>query len=127
MKGTLVIDDNLEFFLPILDKEKDQIDKEDLIIGVIDEESGTACGVLRAVVQEKGELYIRYIYVHEDFRNKGAGKELVSFLIDVAEVADADQIRCFYIRNEETRYLYDILMMQDMLMNQMNLMNILSG
>lgn len=108
MKGTLVTDDNLEFFLPILDKERNQIDKEDLIIGVIDDESGTACGVLRAAVQEKSELYIRYIYVHEDFRNKGAGKELVSFLIEVADAADANGIRCFYLRNEETRDLYSI-------------------
>ena len=108
MKGTLITDDNLEFFLPILDKTKEQIDKEDLLIGVIDEESGTACGVLRAVVQEKNELFIRYIYVHEDFRNKGAGKELVSFLADIADVGQADQIRCFYLKNEESRYLYNV-------------------
>ena len=109
MTGTLVTLDNLEFFLPILDKAKEQIDKSDIIIGVIDDESGTACGVLRAVAQSDNNLAVRYIYVDSAFRQQGAGKELIRFLQDISTELSVKSIRCFYVRNEENRYLYDIL------------------
>lgn len=109
MTGTLVTLDNLEFFLPILDITKEQIDPADIIIGVIDDESGTACGVLRAVAQSDNNLVIRYIYVDAAFRQQGAGGELIRFLVDVSADLSVKNIRCFYVRNEENRYLYEIL------------------
>ncbi|MCR5402994.1 MAG: GNAT family N-acetyltransferase [Butyrivibrio sp.] len=109
MTGTLVTMDNLEFFLPILDIAKEQIDPADIIIGVIDDESGTACGVLRAVAQKDNILAVRYIYVDTAFRQQGAGKELIRFLQDISTELSVKSIRCFYVRNEENRYLYNIL------------------
>lgn len=109
MKGTLVTLDNLEFFLPILDKTKKQIDSADIIIGVIDDDTGTACGVLRAVAQSDNNLAIRYIYVDEAFRQRGAGGELIRFLAYISAELSVKNIRCFYVRNSENRYLYNIL------------------
>ncbi len=109
MTGTLVVDSNIKFFLPILDIEKEQIDGNQLIIGVIDDESGAACGVLRAEAGDAEELFVRYIYVDEKFRNLGAGAELVRFLLEISEEMTVKSIRCFYIRDKENSYLYNIL------------------
>lgn len=108
MTGTLVVESNIKFFLPILDIEKDQIDGSQLIIGVIDEKSGAACGVLRAEAGDAEELFVRYIYVDEQYRNLGAGTELVRFLLDIAGEMPVKSIRCFYIRSKENGYLYDV-------------------
>ena len=106
MQGTLVNDSNLSFFMPILDNKTTE---DDLVIGVIDKDSGTACGVLRAAAAPDNRLILSYIYVLTDFRNKGAGRELVRFFLEISYDLGAKSIGCCFIGNHENTYLKRIL------------------
>ncbi len=107
MTGTLVNEENKQMFLPVLGK--DTIEDADVIVGVIDEETNTACGVLWAEIVDVGELDIRFIYVEESFRNKGAGKELIDTFLEISEDILATNISCSYINNSNNTYLYQLL------------------
>ena len=106
MQGTLVNDSNLSFFMPILDIRPTE---DDLVIGVIEKGSGTACGVLRAEAEPDNRLILTYIYVASDFRNKGAGSELMRFFLETAYDLGAKSIGCCFIGNPENAYLRKIL------------------
>ena len=107
MRGTLVNSRNMKSFLPALGKEK--IEDSDLIVGVIDEETDTACGVLWAEATDNSALDIRFIYVDEKYRNRGAGKKLLDFFLEIAEKISVRSITCSYIYNGENHYLYKLL------------------
>ena len=92
MTGTLITDRNREFFLHAV--EKQIIDEGDIFIGVIDEDSNTACGVLVAKEQEGLSLDITYLYVAKEWRNKGAGTKLIDTLRNVADSLEAERIVC---------------------------------
>ncbi len=104
MIGTLITEKNMHMFLPALGKER--IDDDDLMIGVVDEETDTACGVLWARQDREDELEIISIFVAESFRNRGAGKELISFLIDISKEISIKNITCSYIDNRDSSYVY---------------------
>lgn len=78
-------------------------------VGVIDEASGLACGVLGAQTTEFNGLDICFLNVAEKFRGCGAGEELVRFFLEVAKENGFDHISCTHVRNEETRGVYEIL------------------
>ncbi len=107
MTGTLVTEKNMHMFLPAFGKET--IDDDDLVIGVVDEETDTACGVLWARQDREDELEIISIFVAEGYRNRGAGKELISFLIDISKEISIKNITCSYIDNRDNTYLYQLL------------------
>ncbi len=107
MTGTLVNEKNMHMFLPALGKGT--IDDDDLIIGVVDEETDTACGVLWARQDRDDELVIISIFVAEDYRNRGAGKELISLLIGISKEIGVRNISCSYIDNRDNTYLYQLL------------------
>ena len=106
MQGTLVNEENLSFFLPILDNKPTE---NDLVVGVIDKDNGTACGVLRAEAAPDNRLILDYIFVIEDFRSKGAGKELMRFFLEIADELGTKSIGCSFIGNPENAYLKELL------------------
>lgn len=106
MQGTLVNESNLSFFLPVLDIKPTE---NDLVVGVIDEESGTACGALRAEAAPDNRLVLSYIYVDRNYRNKGAGRELVRFFLETAYDLGTKSIGCCYIGGSENSYLRRVL------------------
>lgn len=106
MQGTLVNESNLSFFLPILDIKPTE---DDLVVGVIDKDSKTACGALRAEAAPDNRLILSYIYVDREYRNKGAGRELVRFFLEMAYDLGAKSIGCCYIGNTESAYLRRVL------------------
>ncbi len=107
MTGTLVNSENMYSFLPALGKKR--IEDSDLIVGVIDEKTDTACGVLWAEATDEDSLDIRFIYVEEEYRDRGAGKELLDFLIEIAAKIGIESITCSYINSEDRYYLYQLL------------------
>lgn len=75
MIATLVREKNKDAFLKLLSENK--YDKNELIIGAVDESTETACGVLQAVSTSDNELRITNIYVSDEYRNQGAATEMV--------------------------------------------------
>ncbi len=86
MVATFVTEENSEEFLGIVPQEIK--DKCNLFIGAVDEDTDTACGVLACEIFQEGSLVIRYVYVDEEYRDRGAGRAMMIFLIDVAKNAD---------------------------------------
>ena len=78
MTGTLITEDNADFFMPAVGTNA--LVNSDVFIGVVDEETDTACGVLSAEAVGDRTLAIRWIYVDESRRKKGAGRELINTL-----------------------------------------------
>ena len=107
MIGTLVNDENLEMFIPEIKKE--ELKDTDLIVGVIDEKTDTACGVLIAQENTGDCLIIRYIYVAPDYRNRGAGTVLLEFFLEIVQKIDVKSISCSYIKEADNYYLYRLL------------------
>ncbi len=92
MTGTLITEKNADFFLPVIPTEA--LIRSDIFIGAIDEETGTACGVLSVEAQEEHVLALRYIYVAEEMRRRGAGRAMINMLQEVAVEIDASSIVC---------------------------------
>ena len=92
MIGTLITDENRDFFLQVVDSAI--LDDGDIFIGAIDDEERTACGVLVAKARKENTLDILFIYVEPSWRSKGAGTTLLNTLRDVAASIDADRIVC---------------------------------
>ena len=125
MTGTLINESNSGKFLGAV--PEGILSVSDLAIGVYDEESSTACGVLCAEAIGMHTLDIIYIYVAEGWRLKGAGKELVNTFIEAAKEMEASEIifsysrenlidgmpelieSCGFVRNEEeTKTTYGV-------------------
>ncbi|MBR6390558.1 MAG: GNAT family N-acetyltransferase [Lachnospiraceae bacterium] len=96
MTGTLINESNSDLFLPAVPSE--ELITSDLFIGVTDEETDTACGVLAAAAIGDHTLAIRYIWVAEEYRGRGAGTELVLTFMEAAEIMDAASAVCVHSR-----------------------------
>ena len=106
MRGTLLNKSNIGYFDKALPTE---LVKSDILIGVIDEETDTACGVLAADLDEDHVIDIKYLFVAQDFRFRGAGTELVLTLIEAAEVLDATSITCTHSRGNLSNGIPELL------------------
>lgn len=107
MRGTLINESNIKFFENALDDETRK--RSDILIGVIDEESGNACGILAAEAVGEHVLDIRYIFVDENFRERGAGKELVYTFIEAAKRMQASGITCVHSRGNISDGISELL------------------
>ncbi len=107
MTGTLINESNSQLFLSAI--PEDILPFCDIRIGVVDEETDTACGVLAAEAIGNHILAIRYIYVDKFFRLEGAGKELVKTLIELAEEIEAETIVCSYSRENLSDGIVELL------------------
>ncbi len=85
MLATLITDDNKDVFLK--DFQDKIIEKCGLVIGVKEEESDTACGVLACEIFQEKNIIMRHIYVDKKYRGRGAGRAMISFLLDYAKNA----------------------------------------
>ncbi len=92
MTGVMVTAENASSFLRAVSTEA--LLDSDLFIGAVDEETDTACGVLAAGALPGHVLAIRYIYVEETSRNKGAGRALLDLLRDIASEIGVSAIIC---------------------------------
>ena len=92
MTGTLITEDNAELFMGAVGTNA--LVNSDVFIGVVDEETDTACGVLSAEAVGDRTLAVRWIYVDESRRRKGAGRELINTLQDMAWEIGAGAIVC---------------------------------
>ncbi len=99
MYGTVITEENADAFLPAVGDYA--LMNSDVFLGVIDEESDTACGVLAAEAIGEHVLAIRWIYVAESMRRRGAGKELVSSLQELAGEIGAEAIVCSCDKSDE--------------------------
>ena len=92
--GTLVTAENGEQFLPAV-RTLDLV-TSDIFVGVVDADTDTACGVLAAEAGADKDLNIRFIYVDEKWRRRGAGTTLLHFLQDLANDLAVTTISCTY-------------------------------
>ena len=106
MIATLVREKNKDAFLNLLPENK--YDKNELIIGAVDESTETACGVLQAVSTSDNELRITNIYVSDEYRNQGAATEMVRLFCDIAARINIREADCFYIENSDNDYLKNV-------------------
>ncbi len=107
MIGTLINDSNRKLYISAF--PDDIMPFSDVLIGVYDEESDTACGVLSAEAIGRHILAIRHIYVHENWRRKGAGRELVNTLIRVVDEIKASVISCSHSRENSSDGIVELL------------------
>ena len=96
MTGTLINETNSDLFLPAVPTEV--LLSSDMFIGVTDEETDTACGVLAAAAIGDHVLAIRFLWVADEYRGRGAGKELVLTLMEAAEDMNAASVVCVHSR-----------------------------
>lgn len=96
MTGTLINETNSDLFLPAVPDEA--LITSDIFIGVTDESDDTACGVLAAEAVGERTLAIRFMWVADDYRGRGAGAELVLTLMEAAEAMDAASVVCAHSR-----------------------------
>ena len=107
MRGTLITGENESVFLEAVDAE---LRKEcDFFIGVYDEDTDTACGILAAEAVGGHTLAIRYIYVDEKWRRQGAGTELIDTLMDIASHIEAEAIVCSFTRGNISDGIAELL------------------
>ncbi len=107
MKSTLITEDNAHLFVEGI--PKDVRDSADLLLGAIDEETDTACGVLAASVDDDNNLQITFIYVAEKFRRRGAGKNLLKTMKEVAEDNKSSEISCIHTKTAISDGVYELL------------------
>ena len=96
MTGTLINETNSEYFLPAVPTEI--LLSTDIFVGVTDDETDTACGVLAAAAIGDHVIAIRFMWVPEEYRGRGAGTELVLTLMEAAESMKASSIVCAHSR-----------------------------
>lgn len=84
--GVFIDDDNKDMFLEGIDPSV--LDSADLWIGLVKEETDTACGVLGAESvfdkRDKLALSIRYVKAAEDYNERDVVTELLRFICDIA-------------------------------------------
>ncbi len=97
MKATLIDVENMDYFLPAVEKEA--LLKSDIFLGAVEESSDTAAGVLAATATPDKMLSINYIYVEERFRRQGAGSAMIALLKDIASEAEAEAVSCDCLRS----------------------------
>ncbi len=107
MIPVLVNSENADLFLQALDKKS--IEDDDIIVGVVDEDEEIACGVLWAVAIEDEGLLIKDIYILKEKVKTDAGRELISFFLEIAGDVRARTISYSYIRDNDNFYMYELL------------------
>ncbi len=109
MIATLITEKNEDSFLSAVSADIQK--KADLLIGAVDEETDTACGLLMAEADSGHSLTIRFIYVEPEWRNRGAGYEMVRFLEEVAEELGVSEINCTQTKlfNDESSADVDLI------------------
>ena len=107
MKSTLITEDNAHLFIEGV--PKDVQGSADLLLGAIDEETDTACGVLAAAVDDDNSVQITFIYVAEKFRRKGAGTELIKTLQEIAADNRSSEISCVHTKTAISDGVYELL------------------
>ena len=108
MRAVFINGGNKDSFVHSLNE--DLIKTSDLLIGAVDEETDTACGILALKVTEDRFISIRHIYVHEEFRNKGAGRAMIQLLLEFADGSEANGIICSLCYSHESRGIAEFLM-----------------
>ncbi len=103
----LVTEENKEMFLGVVPGEV--LEVSHLYLGAIDEDTDTACGVLAAMVDVDGNLLLTYVFVAEDFRMMGAGKELIEALKELAADGEAKEISCIHEKMADSDGVYELL------------------
>ncbi len=66
----------------------------DVLIGAIDETTDTACGILAAEAVGNRALSVRFLYVDEEFRRKGAATAMLGLLAEFAGYSRIERILC---------------------------------
>ena len=96
MTGTLINETNSDMFLPAVPDQA--LVTSDIFVGVTDDETDTACGVLAAEAIGEHTLAIRFMWVAEEYRGRGAGTELVLTFMEAAETIGAASVVCTHSR-----------------------------
>ncbi len=107
MVATLVTEANSEFFLPAVSTE--DLVNSDFFLGVYDEETDTACGVLAAETIEDHTIAIRSLYVDGEWRGRGAGRTLVETLLELSYDMGAGSVVCAHSRPNESDGIAELL------------------
>ena len=92
MKAVLVVDENLNSFAPAL--EAAACGTGDICFGAVDDTTDTACGVMSTEVIPGRIIAISYIYVHPDYRRRGAGRAMVDLLMEFASANGIPSLQC---------------------------------
>ncbi|MBQ8946063.1 MAG: GNAT family N-acetyltransferase [Lachnospiraceae bacterium] len=95
MTATIIDESNISAFIPGFEGE---IGDDDLFIGVYDEESDTAVGAMAVSRVSDTEAEIRDVFVSEDYRDQGAGSEMIAYLQDFAYDAGIEALLCIHER-----------------------------
>lgn len=82
MKAVFVAEKNRGAFVPQYDGNA--LLNGDVCIGAIDENKDVACGYMTAKLLPMDVLRIEYIYVHEDYRRKGAAGCMIRLLKELS-------------------------------------------
>ncbi len=96
MFAVFVRDNNLDAFLTAV--PRGTYHDADFIIGAVEEETDTACGVLTVKRDGPDGLLITFVFVDERYRNRGAGRAMLEFLKSAAKGFGALWIRCMQTR-----------------------------
>lgn len=100
MEITIITDENKSYFEPLMPKE--QWESSDLFLGAIQDE--TACGILAAAEDDK-VLEISYLYVAEEYRNRGIASALLESLHQIGQDSGMDGELCQFLLNDDTKEL----------------------
>ena len=92
MKAVLVVDENLSSFAPAI--EASACGTGDICFGAVEDTTDTACGVMATEVIPGGIIVISYIYVHPDYRRRGAGSVMISLLKEFASANSIPYLQC---------------------------------
>lgn len=111
MRTTYINSENAVYYVTILPDELAY--SASVLIGVEDDE-GTACGVLAAGEQKYGKtqekiINLLYIYVHPDYRGLGAATEMLALLDEYGLKNGFTGIQAQYLASNETMNLWRFL------------------
>ena len=99
MIQTLITEENADRFLPAVGDWA--LMHGDVLLGAVEEETDTACGVLAAEAISDHVLAVRWLYVDEGMRRRGAGRALIQGLKELADEIGADAVVCSFVRSGE--------------------------
>ena len=108
MKAVLVDETNEKMFVSALSSRI--LKSSDILIGAVDEESDTACGIMAVSATEEKAFIIRYIYVEDSFRGRGAGRVMLELLEEFATECDLSVIMCPVYCDEDGKMVAELLM-----------------
>ena len=96
LRATLIEDDVKEVFRSVMDVP--EVDVADVLIGLLDDETDKACGILGAQSAPDGDdglaLTICFVSVAETYANQDGERVLLSYLLDLAEAIGCSAVFC---------------------------------